>query len=204
MTIQLERPSAHADLAALIDRRGLPDAAWRRPSTRARRSSTWTWRPSSAEHWLFVAAEAEIPEAGDYVTVDVGPYSVIIVRDDDEEVRAFHNVCRHRGSRMLEGACGSVGNIVCPYHQLDLRTRRAACCFAEYQPATFDRQPFGLKPVHVRTVAGLVFICLADEPPADFDEVAAASSSPTWRRTSWGRPRSRTRSTSSRRATGSW
>ncbi len=120
-------------------------------------------------HWLFCATEAEIPEAGDYVTVDVGPNSVIIVRDDDENVGAFRNVCRHRGSRLLDQACGSVGNIVCPYHQWTYRVD-GTLAFAESQPPTFDRERFGLKPVHVRTVGGLVFLCLADAPPSDFDE----------------------------------
>ncbi|WP_416972174.1 aromatic ring-hydroxylating oxygenase subunit alpha [Streptomyces sp. 4F14] len=119
-------------------------------------------------HWFFCATEAEIPEAGDYVTIDVGPHSVIIVRDD-EEVRAFRNVCRHRGSRLLSEPCGSVGNIVCPYHQWTYRTD-GSLVFAEYQPPTFDREQFGLRPAHVRTVGGMVFLCLAEEPPADFDE----------------------------------
>jgi glycine betaine catabolism A len=124
-----------------------------------------------AKHWLFSAAEAEIPDAGDYVTIDIGPYSVIILRDDDEEIRAFHNVCRHRGSRLLKDACGSVGNIVCPYHQWTYRTD-GNLIFAESQPPSFDRSRFGLKPIHVRNVAGLIFICFDDNPPADFDEVA--------------------------------
>ena len=119
-----------------------------------------------------MAAEAELPEPGDFVTVEVGPYSVIIVRDDDEEVRAFHNVCRHRGSRILDEERGSVGNLVCPYHHWTYGVD-GCLLHAENQPATFDRSRFGLKPVHVRSVGGLVFICLADEPPADFDEVAA-------------------------------
>ena len=58
--------------------------------------------------WLFVAAEAELPEPGDYVTVDVGGRSVILVRDDDMSVQAFNNVCRHRGSRLLDDCSGSV------------------------------------------------------------------------------------------------
>ncbi len=74
------------------------------------------------KHWLFCAAEAEIPDPGDYVTIEIGATSVIIVRDDDESVYALHNVCRHRGSRILEDACGSVGNLVCPYHQWTYRT----------------------------------------------------------------------------------
>jgi Rieske 2Fe-2S family protein len=125
-----------------------------------------------AKHWLFCAAEAEIPVPGDYVTVDIGPYSVIVLRDDDEHVRALHNVCRHRGSRILDAGCGAVGNLVCPYHQWTYRTD-GSLVFAESQPPTFNKELFGLKPVHVRTVAGLIFICLADEAPSDFEEVAA-------------------------------
>ncbi len=124
-------------------------------------------------HWLFCATEAEIPEPGDYTTVDIGPYSVIILRDDDENVRALHNVCRHRGSRILDSPCGSVGNLVCPYHQWTYRTD-GSLIFAEAQPSSFDKTKFGLKPVHVRTLAGLIFVCLADQVPTDFEEVAAA------------------------------
>ncbi|MFP5346361.1 MAG: aromatic ring-hydroxylating oxygenase subunit alpha [Actinomycetes bacterium] len=122
--------------------------------------------------WLFVANEAEVVEPGDYVTVQVGAYSVIILRDDDEVVRAFHNVCRHRGARILNEPAGSVGNIVCGYHQWTYSTD-GALLHAGEQPAGFDKSCFGLKPVHVRVAAGLVFISLADEPPADFDEVVS-------------------------------
>jgi Rieske 2Fe-2S family protein len=123
------------------------------------------------QHWLFCATEAEIPEPGDFVTVDIGPSSVIILRDDDEEVRAFRNVCRHRGSTLLQEPCGSVGNIVCPYHQWTYRGD-GHLIFAESLPETFDKSKFSLKGVNVRTVAGLIFLCLADEPPADFDDFA--------------------------------
>ncbi|TDU02685.1 Rieske 2Fe-2S family protein [Streptomyces sp. 846.5] len=125
-----------------------------------------------ARHWLFVAAEAELPEPGDYVTVNVGPYSVIVVRDDDEAVQAFHNVCRHRGARILNEERGSVGNIVCGYHRWTYGVD-GKLLHAESQAPGFDPSCFGLRSVHVRSVAGLVFICLAEEPPADFDEVAA-------------------------------
>jgi Rieske 2Fe-2S family protein len=128
-----------------------------------------------ARTWLFVATEAEIRAPGDYVTVDLGPYSVIVLRDDDEVVRALHNVCRHRGARILDDRSGSVGNIVCGYHRWTYATD-GSLLHAGDQPAGFDKRCFGLKPVHVRVLAGLVFVCLADEPPADFDEVVAAAS----------------------------
>ena len=62
--------------------------------------------------WIFAASIAEVPEPGDYITLDVGRASVIIIRDDDEQIRAHHNVCRHRGARLLTDTTGSVGNIV--------------------------------------------------------------------------------------------
>lgn len=124
-----------------------------------------------ARNWIFVAAAAEVPEPGDYVTVEVGDFSVIVVRDDDEQVQAWHNVCRHRGSRLLAERQGSVGNIVCPYHRWTYGVD-GKLMFAEAQPPTFDKACFSLRPVHVRNLAGLVFVCLAEEAPQDFDEVA--------------------------------
>ena len=54
--------------------------------------------------WLFVGVAGDVPEPGDAFTVEVGNTSVILVRGDDEVVRAFHNVCRHRGARLLEAS----------------------------------------------------------------------------------------------------
>lgn len=123
-------------------------------------------------HWIFVGVTPQVPEPGDYLTVDVGSDSVLIVRDDDMKLRAFHNVCRHRGSRLCSEHQGSLGNIVCPYHQwtYDLEGR---LIHAEHMGQEFLREQHGLKPVHLRDLEGLIFICLADEPPADFAEMAS-------------------------------
>lgn len=125
-----------------------------------------------AKRWIFVATEAEIAEPGDYLTVNLGRSSVIIARDDEQVVRAHHNVCRHRGARLLTDDHGSTGTIVCAYHSwtygMDGRLM-----FADAQAPGFDKKCFSLRPVALRTIAGLIFICLADEPPADIDEVAA-------------------------------
>lgn len=125
------------------------------------------------QHWIYVAVESEIPEPGDYITVDIHRNSVVVVRDDDNAIKAFHNVCRHRGSRLCNEHKGSVGNIVCPYHQwtYDLEGK---LLFAEHMGDDFDRSRNGLKPVHLQNLGGLLFICLADSPPADFDEFKAA------------------------------
>ena len=123
-----------------------------------------------ASHWIFMGTIAEIPEPGDFVTVEIGSYSIIVVHDDDG-VRALHNVCRHRGARVLMEPRGSVGNLVCGYHQWTYATD-GALLHAPDQPAGFDSSCFGLKRVNVRTVDGLIFVCLADDPPSDFDDAA--------------------------------
>lgn len=124
------------------------------------------------KHWIFVAVEPQIPEAGDYITVDFGTNSILIVRDDDNQVQAFHNVCRHRGSRLCASQQGVVGNIVCPYHQwtYDLAGK---LIHAKHMGDDFDPSLHSLKKVHVRNMAGLIFICLAENPPEDFEQMAA-------------------------------
>ena len=54
-------------------------------------------------YWIFVGVEPEIQKAGQFFTVEIGDDSIIIVRDADMSVRAFHNVCRHRGAPMQSG-----------------------------------------------------------------------------------------------------
>jgi len=69
-------------------------------------------RPS----WQIVCHLNDLPKAGDWQTLDYLGESVIVARGEHGEVRAFTNVCRHRGSRLVDGACGSARKLVCPYH----------------------------------------------------------------------------------------
>ena len=121
-------------------------------------------------HWIHVGVEPDIAEPGDYFTVPVGRTSVVVVRDDDMSIRAFHNVCRHRGARLCDGHKGSVGNIVCPYHQwtYDLSGK---LIHNEHMGEEFDRSQFSLNKVHVGSVGGLIFICLSENPPTDFEDM---------------------------------
>ena len=174
MTTLAVTPPDSLDVRAMLDRRrrGYPlESAFYTSAAVFDLDVAAVW----SRTWLFAATEAEVREPGDYVTVEVGPYSVIVVRDDDEVVRALHNVCRHRGARVLTEASGSIGNIVCGYHRWTYATDGSLLHAGEQRPE-FDKSCFGLKPVHVRVLAGLVFVCLADTPPADFDEVVATAS----------------------------
>src|SRR3546814_14796209 len=95
----------------------------------------------------------------------------VIVRGADGVVRAFHNTCRHRGSRICQKDRGSAARLVCPYHQwtYDLEGR---LLFARDMGPAFDPSAHGLKPVHCATVAGYIFVCFAAIAP-DFAPVKA-------------------------------
>ena len=68
-------------------------------------------------HWLLVGHISQAPRTGDYMTLDVAGERALVIRDGDGRLRAFHNVCRHRASRVVVGETGSCrGSIVCPYH----------------------------------------------------------------------------------------
>ncbi|MBI3900175.1 MAG: aromatic ring-hydroxylating dioxygenase subunit alpha [Gammaproteobacteria bacterium] len=121
-------------------------------------------------HWIHVGIEPDVAEPGDYFTVEIGNESILIVRDDDMQIRAFHNVCRHRGARLCNESKGVVGNLVCPYHQWTYNLT-GELISAEHMGEQFDRCKHGLKTVHLRNLAGLLFICLAEHPPVDFEEM---------------------------------
>ena len=68
-------------------------------------------------HWYCVGRVEQIPEPGDYLLRDVGDESILIVRTKDGELRAFYNVCRHRGSRLCDEPAGQMKSVIkCPYH----------------------------------------------------------------------------------------
>ena len=123
-------------------------------------------------HWIVAGVEADVPEAGDAFTVDIGKTSVIIVRDDDDVVRGFHNVCRHRGARLIQENKVSVGRIVCPYHQWSYALD-GELVYATHMGKALDKSCLGLRPVHVKIVGGLVMICVAEDAPEDIADLAA-------------------------------
>ena len=125
-----------------------------------------------AREWVFVGHDIQIPQPGDFVTVPIGHFSIIVVRGDDGIIRALHNVCRHRGSVLCDAASGSVRRrIVCPYHQwsyeLDGRLAKA-----RKTDASFVADDHGLAEASCEIAAGMIFVSVADIPP-DFAPVAA-------------------------------
>jgi Rieske 2Fe-2S family protein len=118
-----------------------------------------------ARSWILAGFEAELPEPGCTLALPVGRSSVLLVRDRQGGLRGFHNTCRHRGAELCAAGHGQRSWIICPYHQwsYDLDGRLAN---APRMPAAFHRAQHGLRPVHVETVAGSIYVCLAADPPA--------------------------------------
>jgi phenylpropionate dioxygenase-like ring-hydroxylating dioxygenase large terminal subunit len=116
--------------------------------------------------WQILCHVSELKKPGDFVTVDLGGIdSVVALRDSQGQIRAFHNVCRHRGARLLDGSGNCPGALTCPYHgwSYKLSGDLLAISARETFPP-LDRTQLGLKPVRVQVFFGFVFICLSGEP----------------------------------------
>lgn len=116
--------------------------------------------------WQMVCHLNSIPRPGDYQIFDLGPESVVVLRDRDGSVRAFHNVCRHRGARLLDGAGNCPATITCPYHGWTYRHDGGLIGMPvrESFPG-LDRAEHGLRGVRVDIAFGFVFVCLAPDSP---------------------------------------
>ena len=116
-------------------------------------------RPS----WQIVCHVNEIPEAGDYRTIEYLGESVIVIRGSDGQVRAFSNVCRHRAMRLVEGSGGCAKKLVCPYHAWTYESdgRLTGVPMRSEYPA-LKLEENGLQPVALDLWRGFAFVCLDD------------------------------------------
>ncbi len=123
--------------------------------------------------WQLAAHVSQLPGPGTYLATRVGNQPVLLVRDEEGELRAFRNVCRHRGSRLLEGSgeCGKA--IRCLYHGWTYRLDGDLIGVPEARSIPgLDKSALGLFPVRVETLAGLLFVNL-DPHAAPFAEQVA-------------------------------
>lgn len=119
--------------------------------------------------WVFACADTDLRQAGAFRTVQAGAFTLFVVRDKDGALKAFHNVCRHRGAQLVDGQGNTGSVVVCPYHRwtYDLGgglrgAPNQATCFPN-----LDRDQLALKPAAVGTFQNLVF--LNPDPSACFE-----------------------------------
>jgi phenylpropionate dioxygenase-like ring-hydroxylating dioxygenase large terminal subunit len=137
--------------------------------------------------WFLADHEARIPKAGDYFVFPFGRGdSAIVLRDRSGNVRAFHNVCRHRGSRLCRhddnpapndarlsvkqlGMTGNTPVFRCPYHAWTYDLEGKLIAAPNGMPPDFNMADWSLRPCHVRTTEGFIFLNFARGEAPDFD-----------------------------------
>ena len=116
-----------------------------------------------SKQWLFVGHQSQIANAGDYFVQRVNGESLIVIRDKNREIHAFFNVCRHRGSRLIENDSGNCATIQCPYHAwtYGLDGRLAGAPHMDDVPR-FDKADYPLHSVNLGIWEGFIFVNLND------------------------------------------
>ena len=120
--------------------------------------------------WLCVGRVDDLPEAGDYFVCEIAicKVSVLVIRGPDGKVRGFHNVCSHRGNRLVSDECGTRRgrSIHCPYHHWVYNTKGELIRVPDEENFFgLEKGDHGLAPVHTDTWEGFIFVSLAATPP---------------------------------------
>ncbi|MFO0995257.1 MAG: aromatic ring-hydroxylating dioxygenase subunit alpha [Alphaproteobacteria bacterium] len=126
-----------------------------------------------AKNWLLFGPEAGLAETGSWRAEEVNGWPIVVVRGADGALRAFHNVCRHRGAKLFAEGEGRCSAIVCPYHawtyQLD-----GALAGAPGFGDGIERGALGLYSLHVDVWQGLVFVAIDPDVPSLLDWLGSA------------------------------
>ena len=170
MTSPTERPMASRSTDAAHGRTGLP--AWSYFSDELLELER---EELFRRHWQIICHASDLPDAGDFITCDIVGDRALILRNGEGAIRAFHNLCRHRGSRVLGDERGNCrGSIVCPFHgwvyNLDGTLRRPA------EPGSLpdlDPVEWGLKPLECEIWNGFVFVRFLPGPQPSVAELMA-------------------------------
>lgn len=129
--------------------------------------------------WLMIGYAADLPDTGSYFVHEVRAlnYSIIVVRDSDGEIRAFHNVCTHRGNKLVQDTAGCRRAFACKFHGWTFSNGGDLNVVTdEHQFRDLDKSVLGLKPVHLDIWEGHIFVNFADTPA----ESLASSMGPMW------------------------
>ncbi len=158
MTVALELP---ADPRQLLPRQAYTSDDWLQRERRHLFGRTWA----------FAGVIGDFEETGDYRTVAAGAHTLVVMRDGEGELKGYHNLCRHRGTELLEG-CGNAGRtIMCPYHNwvydLDGSLRGVPAqtqCFPN-----LDKGAIRLRSAAIGIFRDLVFVHPEAEPAEPFE-----------------------------------
>jgi Rieske 2Fe-2S family protein len=127
------------------------------------------------DRWVHVGRVEDLPARGDFVLREIGRDSVIIVRGEDGEIAAYHNVCRHRGTRLTASPAGTFASTIqCPYHAWTFGLN--GCLMGAPHMDTvegFRLTDYPLFRVAVDVWDGLLFIHLGEKPALLADQIGS-------------------------------
>ena len=122
--------------------------------------------------WLFAGHSCELQNPGSWQTLTVGQDPILLIRGADLQLRAFYNLCRHRGTLLCNGSSGEAKKLVCPYHQWSYDTQGKLTHTLGMQE-DLEREKLGLNPIAIQEEAGFIYISLGANPP-EFESVRSA------------------------------
>lgn len=110
--------------------------------------------------WLYAAHERQLPNPGDYLLLEIPNAPIFLIRGQDRRIRAFYNVCSHRGAPLVREQSGSQQRLRCTYHQwtYDTAGRLIAVMDERDFPKPFDKSCLGLQEVRCEQWGGWVFV----------------------------------------------
>lgn len=155
MTIDTPLASPNSDLEASLDQGYTLPAEWYTdPEIFTREKQAIFWRC-----WQYAGLTEQVQQPGDFFTYRAGNVPILVVRDEDGELRAFINVCRHRGSELVPDSSGNRKSIQCHYHAwtYGLNGCLRAAPGSKAEPG-FDKDQFGLLPAQVDTWGPFIFV----------------------------------------------
>jgi phenylpropionate dioxygenase-like ring-hydroxylating dioxygenase large terminal subunit len=117
--------------------------------------------------WLIAGVEPDIPEAGDYLLFKIRHEEIIVVRQEDLGVKAFYNVCPHRGNRLVFNERGTVAQFTCAFHSWQFGLSGCLNKVTDentFKPEVIKHRP-GMSTVRCETKAGLIFINMDEDAP---------------------------------------
>ena len=117
-------------------------------------------------HWWLIATEAEFAENGSYFAFNLLKWPLVVVRDQQGELRGFYNLCRHRAGPLVEAGSGKRRDFVCRYHGWRYASSGELLRTPGFDDDEIpDRDCMGLLPIRVDSWNGMVFVCIDTEAP---------------------------------------
>ena len=121
-----------------------------------------------ARAWLVAGVAQDVEEPGDFFVFDLEPESIIVSRSEAGELKAFFNVCQHRGAKLITTDMGNMATWTCPYHGWSFNNDGTLCNVPDAD--RFSRgtpeDELALKSLRVESWGGMVWVCMDQEAPS--------------------------------------